>query len=68
MEGSGTWKAGAGMWDAAWWGPLGGQDRQGTRREDARENGTLLLRTSYFLGALPRFVLSMIGVQDWPIW
>ena len=64
MEGSGTWKAGAGMWDAAWWGPLGGMDRQQATRapekEDARENGTLLLRTSYFLGALPRFDMHFV--------
>ena len=43
----------------------------GHHREDARENGTLLLRTSFFLGALPHFAFFLvwvIGLKDWPLW
>ena len=56
------------MWDAGggahhWVGRTGSLPRH--HREDARENGTLLLRTCYFLGALPHFdfFVGMIGLS-----
>ena len=61
MEGSGTWKAGAGMWDAAWWGPLGGQDRQGTRERGRPGKRDFIIAHILF----PRCTSSFCSLDDW---
>ena len=66
MEGSGTWKAGAGMWDAAWWGPLGGQDRQGTR-ERGRPGKRDFIIAHNVISSVHFLVLTCI-LSSWDDW